>query len=166
MKLIKLPAQVPIIFLDFEGVLIQEDRGWSAEAMGELNRLCLESGAALVLSTSLRYQSSVRALHQTLRRNGLDARVRVRGETRDLSAYRSAARKGDWLFQAQFERQSKGEEIAQWLAAHPECGSFVVIDDRPELCAPYGSRTVVPMGAFCVEDRRRALELLGACDSI
>ncbi len=158
--------QAPVIFLDFDGVLIAGDGRWSAEAMGELNLLYLESGAAVVLSTSLRYHSSVKALHQALRRNGLDARIPLLGETRDLSAYRAAQKRGDFLFQCEFERLSKGEEIEQWLSDHPNTRRFIVIDDHPEICAPYGSRTVAPVGAFCAEDRRRALELLCVCDSI
>ena len=154
--------QALVIFLDFEGVLIAGDGQWSAEAMAQLDLLCLKSGAAVVLSTSPRYQSSVRALHQTLLRSGLNPKIPLLGETRDLSAYRTAGRMGDLLFQTQFERLSKGEEIEQGLSDHPNTRRFVVIDDHPEICAPYESRTVAPVGAFCAEDRRCALELL--CD--
>ncbi len=69
--------------------------------------------------------------------NGFDKAVPVVGETRDLSAYRAAQKRGDLMFQVTFERWSKGQEIAQWLGEHPGATRFVVIDDQPHICAPY-----------------------------
>ncbi len=96
---------LPVIFLDFEGVLVFPDGTWSIEAMHELNRLCLETGAGVVLTTSCRYLSE---LHRMLLANGLDKEVTVLGETRNLDAYRAAEKRGDLLFQCEFERWSKG----------------------------------------------------------
>ena len=152
----------PVIFLDFEGVLVFPDGTWSVEAMHELNRLCLETGAGVVLTTSGRYGSSVAELHRMLLDNGLDKSIPVFGETRDLGAYRAAEKSGDLLFLCEFERWSKGREIAAWLEAHPGATRFVVVDDRPQICAPYQSRTVVPVGAFSADDRLWAMKLLGS----
>lgn len=151
----------PVIFLDFEGVLVFPDGTWSVEAMADLNRLCLETGAGVVLTTSWRYLvAAVAELHRMLLENGLDKAVTVLGETRDLGAYRAAEKRGDLMFQCEFERWSKGREIAAWLGEHPGATRFVVVDDKPHICAPYQKRTVVPVGAFSAGDRRRALRLL------
>ncbi len=150
----------PVIFLDFEGVLSFPDGTWSVEAMAELNRLCLETGAGVVLTTLDRYGSSVAELRRMLLDNGLDKAVAVLGETRDLGAYRAAEKSGDLQLLCEFERWSKGREIAAWLNEHPGATRFVVIDDQPHICAPYGKRTVVPMGAFSAGDRVRAMRLL------
>ena len=84
------------VFLDWDGVLIQADGQWSPFAMAELNRLCLETGAAIVLSTSLRYARSVDQLHAAMLENGFAASIPVLGETRDLNELRDAARRGRW----------------------------------------------------------------------
>lgn len=84
-QVLKLPAP-PVIFLNFEGVLVFSDGQWSLEAMQELNRFCLETGAAVVLTTSCRYGCSVEELCQMLLDNGLSENVTVLGETRDLGA--------------------------------------------------------------------------------
>ncbi len=150
----------PVIFLDFDGVLILPSGEWCPEAMLELNRLCLETGAAIVLTTSFRYSGSVKALHKVMLAHGFDKEIAVLGETRDLSAYRAAEKKGDLMFQVGFEKWSKGREIAAWLDAHPGATRYIVIDDQPGICAPYQSRTVVPVGAFSAGDREWALKLL------
>ena len=151
----------PVIFLDFDGVLVFPDGTWSIEAMLELNWLCLETGAGVVLTTLGRYLvAAVEELHHMLLANGLDKAVPVFGETRDLGAYRKAEKRGDLLFQCEFERWSKGREIAAWLGEHPGATRFVVIDDKPQLCAPYQKRTVVPVGVFSANDRERAIRIL------
>ncbi|PQV62711.1 hypothetical protein B1R32_12427 [Abditibacterium utsteinense] len=86
----------PVIFLDFEGVLVFPDGQWSVEAMHELNRLCLETGGGLVLTTSCRYSAFVKALRKALLENGLDKAVTVLGETRDLDAYRKPESRVGW----------------------------------------------------------------------
>ncbi len=154
------PQTPPVVFLDFEGVLVFTDGTWSLEAMHELNRLCLETGAGVVLTTLGRYSASVKELHRMLLANGLDKEVPVLGETRDLGAYRAAEKSGDLLFLCGFERWSKGREIEQWLNEHPGATRFVVVDDKPRICAPYQKRTVVPVGALSASDRQRAMRLL------
>ncbi|RYD69272.1 MAG: hypothetical protein EOP84_28785 [Verrucomicrobiaceae bacterium] len=150
----------PVIFLDWDGVLVFGAEGWSADAMAQLNLLCLETGAAIVLTTSCRYEMPLKKLVATMRRNGLDKKVPVLGETRDLDAYRNALSKNDFEFLVGFERWSKGREIRAWLEDHPEVERFVVIDDHPELCTPYEEQTVVPVGPFSVADRALAATLL------
>ncbi len=158
----------PVIFLDFDGVLVLRDGEWCPEAMGELNRLCLETGAVVVLTTSFRYSGSVKALHKMLLAHGFDRNIAVLGETRDLGAFRAAElgafraaeKRGDLMFQVEFERWSKGREIAQWISEHPGATRYIVIDDQPHICAPYQKRTVVPVGAFSAGDRLWAMKLL------
>lgn len=150
----------PVIFLDFDGVLILPDGEWCAEAMHELNRLCLETGAAIVLTTSFRYSGSVEALRKMMLAHGFDKEIPVLGETRDLDAYRAAEKRSDLPFQVEFERWSKGREIEAWLGEHPGATRYIVVDDQPHICAPYQKRTVVPVGAFSAGDRVWALKLL------
>ncbi len=154
-------ATRPVIFLDFDGVLVLQGGEWCPEAMQELNRLCLETGV-VVLTTSFRYSGSVKALHKMLLAHGFDKEIVVIGETRDLGAYRSAEKQGDLMFQVTFEKWSKGREIAAWLEAHPGATRYIVIDDQPRICAPYQKRTVVPVGAFSAGDRLWAIKLLGS----
>ncbi len=155
-------ATKPVIFLDFDGVLVLPDGEWCPEAMLELNRLCFETGAAIVLTTSFRYSGSARALHKMLLANGFDKEIAVLGETRDLDAFRAAEKRGDLMFQVMFEKWSKGREIEVWLGAHPGATRYIVIDDQPHICAPYQERTVVPVGAFSAGDREWAMKLLGS----
>ncbi|RYG59738.1 hypothetical protein EON80_25405 [bacterium] len=150
----------PIIFLDWDGVLRFGENDWTTDAMVQLNLLCLETGAAIVLTTSCRYEQSLKKLVATMRKNGLDKAIAVLGETRDLDTYRAAAKRKDLIFQVGFERWSKGKEIEAWLEAQPEVERFVVIDDHPEFCTPYEERTVVPVGPLSSQDRWLALELL------
>lgn len=148
----------PVIFLDLDGVLIAPDGSWSAIAMNELNRLCRDTGAGIVFSTSSRTTRTVAELHQMMLDCGFEETHPVLGETRDLSALRDAARQGRWLYG--FRLQSKGEEIEQWLTAHPEAQHFVIIDDQPQQWPPFEEFTVVPKGVFSCENRLQAMTIL------
>jgi hypothetical protein len=75
----------------------------------------METGAAMLLTTSFLYSGSVKALHKMLLANGFDKDVPVLGETRDLGVYRAVEKRGNWVFQVEFEQWSKGRVIAEWL---------------------------------------------------
>ena len=153
----------PVIFLDFDGVLIGPDDASSNSAIRELTQLCRHTGAALIFITSLRYRFDVAQLHAMMLQNGFDATLPFVGEVRDLSDWRDAVGRGQWPSQ---KRLSKAEEIAAFLEANPEIERFVIIDDDdPRKFAPYEDFTVSPCGVFSAEDRLAAIALLTKSDS-
>lgn len=100
-----------------------------------LNRLIAETGAKIVISSSWRAEAHWTRLGPALVRQGLVADVI--GETPDLPNNRL------WLANWEirhgvpfdFERLKRGWEIAEWLAAHPEVTSFVILDDVSDMDA-------------------------------
>lgn len=142
--------QKAVIFLDVDGVLCTHDSCRVADtidtlapraALGPhvfdpvrvalLNKLCAETGAHIVVSSSWRDDD---ALRETLRCVGVTADFHDDWRTPKLGAItrsrpRSAA-------------GQRNAEIALWLTAHPEADNFVVLDDMT-LPAPLGDRQVV-----------------------
>jgi hypothetical protein len=103
--------------------------------MACLNRLIAETGAKIVVSSSWRAETHWTRLGPALQRQGLVADVI--GETPDLPNNRL------WLANWEirhgapfdFERLERGWEIAEWIAAHPEVTSFVILDDVSDMDA-------------------------------
>jgi hypothetical protein len=105
------------------------------ECMACLNRLIVETGAVIVISSSWRKFARWQDLGPALVRHGLVGEVI--GETPDLS------KDTVWLANWQerngkpfdFEHLERGWEIGEWLAAHPEVTAFVILDDCSDMDA-------------------------------
>jgi hypothetical protein len=119
-----------VVFLDFDGVLNSkaffksprhEDSEAGAldpEAIARLNRLLAATGAVVVISSSWRHGYPLAALASMLESRGFVGVVR--DKTRD------------WISPACTQR---GDEIADWLCDHPECTTYVVLDDGADMDA-------------------------------
>lgn len=82
---------------------------YNKRAMKWLNKICLESNAEIVVTSTWRIRRSVTELAEILYRSGLDKRICVVGRT-DRFGRRDA-------------------EIKLWLREHMGVGRFVVLDD-------------------------------------
>jgi hypothetical protein len=112
-----------VIFLDIDGVLapIRNNIHYgdvTPACMQVLNDIVERSGAAVVVSSSLRFGKTVAELQELLMGHGFRGRVigKTPTETRGLD---------------------RGEEIAAWLTDHPAAGC-VILDDHRDMGALLG----------------------------
>ncbi len=106
------PGNSPVVFLDVDGVLIGYDLplpSFSRVAVRELNRILDKTGAKIVLSTSWRFDE---------------------GRISDL--LRSGVRfDGNLIGTTGVFRDTRGQEIFEWLEEHGWPRRFVALDDNP-----------------------------------
>jgi len=115
-----------VLFLDMDGVLTctrvhqaYRDKGllWTRpDPVGVqfLNRLCVETGCAVVLSSSWR-------LRETRTREAIEAVLRDGGWTGSMHP--------DWRTPTEPEHR-RGVEVRLWLSAHPEVARWAALDDE------------------------------------
>jgi hypothetical protein len=138
---------VRVLFLDIDGVLnhvntrdqrVPSDEDLlpipiAPECMSRLNRLVVETGAKVVISSSWRKFACWQDLGAALVRHGLVADVI--GETPDL--VNDAVWLDRWRMREgapfEYERMERGWEIREWLAAHHEVTEFVILDDCSDM---------------------------------
>lgn len=123
-----------IIFLDIDGVLNGYDYYMSDRCTGNLNgeegdidpfgaerinRICRETGARIVISSDWR----INWPHciDRIERGGIEKGLIVDKTPEHM-----------WLEHAPESYKSRGSEIQDWLSQHPECTSYVIIDDRTD----------------------------------
>lgn len=113
-----------VIFLDVDGVLVNRFALKLAHDMKmreiadprcvkNLNALTARTGAKIVISSCWRIGRTVDELKQLLHK------WRVEGEV-----IGKTINNWDW---------ERGQEIQEWLDRHPECESFVIIDDDRDM---------------------------------
>jgi hypothetical protein len=105
------PSHSPVVFLDVDGVLIGYDLplpSFSRVAVREINRILDKTGAKIVLSTSWRFDEG--CISDLLRRG-----VRLDGNLIGTTGVC---------------RNTRGEEIFQWLEEHGWPLRFVALDDN------------------------------------
>ena len=144
-----------VIFLDIEGVLVNLGaQGTGGEAdpacVARLNRLTESSGAALVVSSTWRSQG-LDEITGLLRGWGVTAPVA--GITDDLSYLDLTSPIGI----------QRGDEIGQWLDAHPEVEAFVILDDDDDMAGlrPYLVQTEDGVGLTDEQAERAGAVLQG-----
>lgn len=148
-----------VVFLDFDGVLNGYIYGGGQSGLKtglreiaprlnpklveELNVLVEKSGAKIVLSTSWRHEYTLQDFQHMLEQVGFKGEVIDRTPKRT----RYPARRGN--------------EIEDWLAAHPDVKQFVILDDDGDL-APYMEKLVRTNDMYGLrpEDVTRALTIL------
>lgn len=120
-----------VIFLDIDGVLNShrsakalggmpfpgrsKDRDWhlfDPVAVGLLRKVCEETGAVCVLSSSWRMGMDSREMKDLSECLG----VTIIGATKDTSY-----------------NEPRGEQIAEWLERHPEVTRYAIIDDDGDM---------------------------------
>lgn len=127
-------TRVKIVFLDIDGVLNSHrwfatkppDRGighLDPEACARLQRLCDESGASIVVSSTWRLLHKLPALRSMLRARGVTATIL--GVTPSIP------------------RSERGHEIAHWLGRHEAVTGIVILDDDSDMAhlAPWHVKT-------------------------
>jgi Swiss Army Knife RNA repair-like protein len=135
-----------IVFLDIDGVLAPIRR-W--DRYGELDPACVEvlnqivagGGADVVVSSTWRHGKTVAELQRQLEAEGFTGRVVDKTPTGGPGG-------------------TRGDEIADWLAAHPVAG-FVILDDHADM-GGLGPRLVLihPGRGLRPDDVARALATL------
>jgi hypothetical protein len=96
------------------------------DAVSRLNRLVVETGAKIVVSSSWRKHLDPHELHRVLVEHGLVAEII--GETPDGPndpEMRAELGYSDRIF--------RGHEIDAWLRKHPEVDRFVILDDGSDM---------------------------------
>lgn len=110
-----------VIFLDFDGVIIPGTYRWitgvttfEPGTIQHLNRLIEETGAYIVVSSTLRYGYPTVELMQWLAEDGVKGKVISRTPFVDI-------------------RADRGDEIIQWLKdwRGERVEKFVILDDKP-----------------------------------
>jgi hypothetical protein len=136
----------PIIFLDVDGVIAPfVDRYQYGEVSPSciqvLNEIVSRSGAAVVVSSSLRFGKTVEELQDLLDEFGFTGRVIDKDPTDMPGA-------------------SRGEEISTWLATHPTY-RCVILDDHRDMGGLLGLLVQTdPALGLQPPDVQRALEKL------
>lgn len=151
----------PVLFLDIDGVLnstrsaaayggypwpgTHKPRDWhkfDPVAVALLQRVCRRSGAVCVLSSSWRLGMT------DSDRNDLAAHlgIEIIGVTRPTLA-----------------REQRGNQIADWLAAHPEVTTWAIVDDDSDMLPKQMERFVKVRGedGLSYLGHVRLIELLG-----
>jgi HAD domain in Swiss Army Knife RNA repair proteins len=156
-----------IVFLDFDGVLNHDawfskisnhvsrpmasrkpEEAFDPECVGRVERLCDETGAVIVVSSSWRYGRSVDELRRLLRAAGL-TRAKIMDATPISGISRDEASKDyppevlECIPQHVVLSPTRGREIAQWLeqSAGSDIEAIVILDDDRDL-APLEHRHV------------------------
>lgn len=152
-----------IIFLDIDGVLnytewyvSERNPGNINGEEGELDPLCInriinicnKTGAKVVISSDWRL--SWYGTQMRLARMGLDENYVI-----DKTPERM------WFNIPNFDR-SRGAEINDWLDMHPECETYVIIDDRTDFKDNQQSFFIHinPYVGLTDEDMNKAIKLL------
>lgn len=117
-----------VVFLDIDGVVnnpyIDADlkvkyfteydgRVSNVQAIRWLSRLCLETDAVIVISSTWRH-AGIDNVRNCLYNSGLDPEVTIYDTTPN-----------SW--------GDRGDEIALWLKVHPEVDKFVILDDDNDM---------------------------------
>lgn len=161
-----------IITLDCDGVL--NNHTWNMEAasntidpdkMARINYILRETAAKIVLSSAWRYlihrgEMNLKGLDWLFRSHGM-----IAGSIIDIT-------RKDGVCQAAFDRgqpwihvNERGQQIADWLADHPEIETYCVIDDMDlGISELHGSNFVQTDGKVGITDSdvERVLEILNA----
>lgn len=104
----------PVIFLDFDGVI--RYKGWSREALNNLNWLKKEFDAQIVVSSDWRHSHNLNDLRRLLHALGVD--IRDLDQTPILANY-----EGEFAFY-----EPRNSEIEAYIRDH-DVKNYVVLDD-------------------------------------
>jgi hypothetical protein len=150
-------ASPPVIFLDIDGVLLparayvmrtQARRLPPFDPIGVsmVTRLCEETGAKLVISSTWRKRRPRAEMCVVLLENGFEAPGALMHE--------------DWATPV-LDSQPRGQQIAAWLRNHPTVETYVALDDDPSIAGLSGAVLCPSDDGIGLEQYNRARELLG-----
>jgi len=117
-----------VIFLDFDGVICTARHAYAVNqrgviccldpvALAFLERMAIEYGAKVVISSSWRLGEKARHFEQLFATAGF---IRL-----------SRALHGDWCTDS--AGSHRGSQIERWLAKHPETERYVILDDDSDM---------------------------------
>ena len=171
-----------VIFLDFDGVLNAfyypkqlADRGrvwrdrygvlFAPECIAQLERTIAATGAHIIISSSWKIpfegesdEMALNSLKQMWKTRQYPGRIAGAIPNMTFQEILDMHCEGDFVCH-------KGFEIEQWLRNHPECTSYVIIDDEEIALPKHESHFVRTdrMIGFRDEDADRAIEILLNC---
>ena len=109
-----------VIFLDFDGVITVLETRWepSEEHMRRVKRICDETGAKIVISSSWRWYS----LDETFKR--------IYKRCPEINENHFLLNKDLCVgVTRRIGPGGRGDEIKDWLSEHPDVKKFVILDD-------------------------------------
>lgn len=123
-----------IVFLDFDGVVTTLKSNWNLdnEKMEMVKRICDETGAKIVISSSWRRYTladTIESLTIKLEEKGLQPFL-MPEYVIDITARMYAFKHGK---REEHFRIYRGVEIEQWLSEHPEVTNYVILDDDGDM---------------------------------
>lgn len=108
-----------IVFLDIDGVLFDmSENDFYPNAIALLDRLCLEVGAKIVISSSWRIMYGLEDTIKRLNTAGLKT------EIIDATPYEQEWHRNILI------TKPRGEEILQWIMENPPVHRYVILDDK------------------------------------
>lgn len=109
-----------IIFLDFDGVVSVPETGWvlSDRHLERVKKICDETGAKIVISSSWRRKSVVETMKKIY---GQDANVVTCNSLLNINYVIGVTER--------LGPASRGKEIKKWLDEHPGMERYVILDD-------------------------------------
>ena len=145
----------PVIFLDIDGPMIpgrayalrtqtRRPPPFDPIAVAMVSRLCQESGAEIVISSTWRKRRSRDEMTDVLRQNGLG----------DVALHE------DWGTPV-LDSQTRGQQITAWLRNHPMVERYVALDDDHTVRTLPGAVLCTSGDGIGLEQYNRARELLG-----
>lgn len=137
-----------IIFLDIDGVLNYHGYGGNFRAtlaidcITQLNAITDATQAQIVISSTWRKTYPLAGLIAFLREQGVTGHIL--DSTPNLNGL------------------PRGEEIAQWINAHPGVENFVILDDDSDMCelTSYLVQTSIYAGGLQATHAQRAIAIL------
>ena len=145
-----------IIFLDFDGVITTLRTQWELddEKMALVRRICDETGAKIVISSTWRWGSLETTLKKIFGKDYDDSHYLLNtGTVIDITT-RDRSFIKDWIV--------RGHQIQKWLDEHPEVENYIILDDDSDMLPEQKSHfihTDTYLG-ISEEDTEKAIRML------
>lgn len=147
-----------VVFLDIDGVVNTlyigknlkskyfteyDRRVGNEQAVRWLSKLCLDTGAVIVISSTWRH-AGIDVCRECLYNSGLDTEITIYDTTPNVFG-------------------SRGTEIKTWLDVHPEVTDFVILDDDTDMDELIGRLVQCnPSKGFLGDEYQQAISLLSS----
>lgn len=133
-------CNLKVIFLDIDGVLWNEDRGYLKDSMDAVGHITDATGAVIVIISGWKSEYAPNHIVDLLKKNGATWYGRIIGYTQ--------------------ESTSRDNEILQWLITVANVDKFVVLDDSFDYSVPNFIH-VNPIWGLTLVQAKRAVQILG-----
>ena len=149
-----------VIFLDFDGVITIPETKWniSLEHVKRVKKICDETGAKLVISSSWQRYGRAGESREDRVKNWLDGIL--------MKGYKGAIKKffTDYTYDmsGRFYNEFgnvRGSDIKSWLTRNPDVDNYVIIDDEGDMLDEQLYHFVQTDWVFGIQDREVKLAI-------